>query len=299
MSLVFPDCSVPCIERDASSRALGGGGCHTMCVCVCVCVCVIREPVSLEGAQGWILALFSLVKSIIVFDLLIPLSTYRVVITISVEHKTYQKKFKQVFEAKRKDISSTGTMLLIVVHWLSRVWLFATPWTAARQASLPFTISWSLLKLMSIESMMPSNHLILCHPLLLLPSIFCSMRDFSSELALYIRWPKYCSFSFSISPFNDYTELHFFRIDWFDLVAAQGLIALIAVSIGWSRVFLTSGKLPKEGPSSQYPALETSWEGGWKEGQCGGRYAESKTNSSAFWEGVGFIWPITSLDFMT
>ena len=92
-----------------------------MCVCVCVCVCVIREPVSLEGAQGWILALFSVVKSIIVFDLLIPLSIYRVVITISVEHKTYQKKFKQVFEAKGKDISSTGAMLLIVVHWLSRV----------------------------------------------------------------------------------------------------------------------------------------------------------------------------------
>jgi len=78
----------------------------------------------------------------------------------------------------------------------------ATPWTAARQASLSFTISWSLLKLMSIESMMPSNHLILCHPLLLLPSISPSIRVFSDELALHIRWPKYWSFSFSISPSN-------------------------------------------------------------------------------------------------
>ena len=134
----------------------------------------------------------------------------------------------------------------------------------AHQASLPFTISWNLLKLMSIESMMPSNHLILCHPLLLLPSIFCSLRGFSNESVLCIRWPKY--WSFSISLFNDYSELILFRIDYFDLVAAQGLIALIAVSIGWSRAFLTSGKLPKEGPSPQYPALETSWEGGWKEG---------------------------------
>ena len=110
----------PVLKEMPAAGHWGEGG-VTPCVCVCVCVCVIREPVSLEGAQGWILALFSLVKSIIVFDLLIPLSTYRVVITISVEHKTYQKKFKQVFEAKRKDISSTGTMLLIVVHWLSRV----------------------------------------------------------------------------------------------------------------------------------------------------------------------------------
>ena len=94
------------------------------------------------------------------------------------------------------------------------------PWTAACQASLFFTISWSLLKLMSIL-VMPSNHLILCHPLLLLPLISPSIRVFSSELALRIRWPKHWSFSFSISPFNEYSELISFRINWFDLLAVQ------------------------------------------------------------------------------
>ena len=104
---------------------------------------------------------------------------------------------------------------------LSHFRLFATLWTAACQASLSITNSWSLLKLMSIESMMPSNHLILCHPLLLLPSIFPSIRVFSSESALCIRWPKYWSFSFSISPFNEYSELISFRMDWLDLLAVQ------------------------------------------------------------------------------
>ena len=104
--------------------------------------------------------------------------------------------------------------VLFTVQWLSHVHVFATPWTVVRQASLSFTISWSLLKLMSIELMMPSNHLILCHPLLLLPSIFPSIRVFSSELALCIRWPKYCwSFSFNISPSNEYSGLISFRID--------------------------------------------------------------------------------------
>ena len=97
-----------------------------------------------------------------------------------------------------------------------------TPWTAACQASLPFTISQSLLKLMSIESVMPSNHLIICRPLLLLPSAFPSIRVFSSELALHIRWPKYWSFSFRISPSSDYSGLISFSIDWFDLPAVQG-----------------------------------------------------------------------------
>ena len=101
----------------------------------------------------------------------------------------------------------------------SCVQLFATPWTAARQASPSFTISQSLLKLMSIESVMPSNHLILCHPLLLLPSIFQSIRVFSNELALRIRWPKYWSFRFSISPSNEYSGLISFRMDWLDLLA--------------------------------------------------------------------------------
>ena len=107
---------------------------------------------------------------------------------------------------------------------LSHVPLFATPWTAAGQASLSFPISWSLLKLMSIESMMLSNHLILCCPLLLLPSVSPSIRIFSNELALHIRWPKYWSFSFTISPSSEYSELISFRIDWFNLLAVQGTL---------------------------------------------------------------------------
>ena len=103
----------------------------------------------------------------------------------------------------------------------SHVLLFANPWTAARQTSLSFTISQSLLKLMSIESMMPSNHLILCCPL---PSVFPSIRVFSSESALCIRWPKYWSFSFSISPSNEYPGLISFRVDWYDLFAVHGTL---------------------------------------------------------------------------
>ena len=111
----------------------------------------------------------------------------------------------------------------VVVLSLSRVWLFATPWTAARQASLPFTISQSLLKFMFIESVMPSNHLILCRPLLLLLSIFPSIRVFSNESVLYIRWSKYWNFGFSISPSKEYSRLIFFRIDWLDLLQSMGL----------------------------------------------------------------------------
>ena len=106
---------------------------------------------------------------------------------------------------------------------LSHVSLFATPWTAACQASLSITNSWSLFKLMSIEFVMPSNRLILCHPLLLLPSIFPSIRTFSNELVLCLRWPRYWSFSFSISHSNEYSGLVSFRIDWFDLRAVQGI----------------------------------------------------------------------------
>ena len=98
------------------------------------------------------------------------------------------------------------------------------PWTAARQASLSFTISWSSLRLMSLESAMPSNHLILCHPLLLLPSIFPSIRVFSNESALRIRWPKYWSFSFNISPCNKYSGFISLPIDLFDLLAFQGTL---------------------------------------------------------------------------
>ena len=99
-----------------------------------------------------------------------------------------------------------------------------TPWTVAHQASLSITNSQSLLKLMSIKSVMPSNHFILCHTLLLLPSVFPSIRVFSSESVLCIRWPNYWSFSFSISPSNEYSELISFRIDWFDFLAVQGTL---------------------------------------------------------------------------
>ena len=99
----------------------------------------------------------------------------------------------------------------------------ATPWTAARQASLFITNSRNELRLMSIKLVMPSNHFILCHPLLLLPSIFPSIRVFSTESVLHIRWPKYCSFSFSISPPNEYSGLISFRMDWLGLLAVQGL----------------------------------------------------------------------------
>ena len=114
-------------------------------------------------------------------------------------------------------------MMWVVVQPLSRVCLFVTPWTAACQPSLSFTISWSLLKLMSVELVMPLNHLLLCHPLLLLPSIFPSIRVFSNESALRIRWPKYWGFNFSINPSNEYSGFTSFRIDCFDL-AVQGTL---------------------------------------------------------------------------
>ena len=112
--------------------------------------------------------------------------------------------------------------LISSVQLLSHVQLFVTPWTAACQASLSITNTWSLLKLMSTELVMPSNHLILCHPLLLMASIFPSIRVFPNESALPIRWPKYWCFSFSISLSNEYLRLISFRIDWFDLLAVQG-----------------------------------------------------------------------------
>ena len=143
------------------------------------------------------------------------------------------------------------------VQLLSRVWLFATPWIAACQAPLSITSSWSLLKLMSIELVMPSKHLHLRCPLLLLPSIFPSIRVFSNESVLHIRWPKYCSFNFSISPSNDYPGLISFRIDWFDL-AVQGTLKHLLhhhsskASILWrsaffivqhSHPYMTTGKI--------------------------------------------------------
>ena len=114
--------------------------------------------------------------------------------------------------------------VVVVVQLLSCFRLLATPWTTACQAPLPFTVSRSLLKLLSIESVMPSNHLILCCPLLLLPSIFPRIRIFSNESALRSRWPKYWSIGFSISPSNEYSRLISFRIDWFNLCAIQGTL---------------------------------------------------------------------------
>ena len=127
------------------------------------------------------------------------------------------RKYTQCFVVTINGIS-------VSVQSLSCVWLSVTPWTAACQASLSITISQSLLKLMSIKSVMPSNHLILCHPLLLSPSIFPSNRVFSNESALHIRWPQYWSFSYNISTTNEHSGLISFRMDWLDLIAVQGTL---------------------------------------------------------------------------
>ena len=134
------------------------------------------------------------------------------------------------------------------VQSLSHVPLFAIPWTTARQTSLSITNSQTLLKLMSIELVMPSNYLILCHPLLLPPSIFPSIRIFSNESALHIRWPKYWSFSFSISPSDEHSRLISFRMGWLDLLAMQGTLKSLLqhhsskASILWRSAFFTDGE---------------------------------------------------------
>ena len=140
-------------------------------------------------------------------------------------------------------------MFFSSIQSLSRVQLFVTPWTVAHQASLSITNSRSLLKLMSIASVMPSNHLILCCSLLLLPSMLPSIRVFSKESVICIRWPKYWSFSFSISPSNEYLRLISFRIDWFDLLAVQGTLKSLLqhhsskASILWCSAFFMREKL--------------------------------------------------------
>ena len=133
-----------------------------------------------------------------------------------------------MYLSKREEKKWFGIIYTSSVQSLSCVQLFATPWTAERQASLSITNSLSLLKLMSIEWVMPSKHLILCHPLLLLPSIFPSIRVFSNESVLPSRWPKYYSFSFSISPSNLYSGLISFRMDWLDLLAVQGTLKVFS-----------------------------------------------------------------------
>ena len=130
-------------------------------------------------------------------------------------------------------LPKTQHHLMEVAKSLSFVQLFATPWAAACQASLFFTISWSLLKLMFIELVIPSNHLILCHPHLLLPSIFPSIRVFSNESVLCIRWPKYWNFSFSISIYNEYSGLISFSFDCFDLVALQETLKSLLQHHNW------------------------------------------------------------------
>ena len=151
------------------------------------------------------------------------------------------------------------------VQSLSHVWLFATPWTAACQASLSITYSWSLLKLMFTELVMPSNHLFFCCPLLLLPSIFPSIMVFSNESALHIRWPKYWSFSFSISPPNEYSGLISFRMDWLDLLAVQGTLKSLLqhhsskASILWFSAFFSHTRRKRKLISTFSSALISRW----------------------------------------
>ena len=146
-----------------------------------------------------------------------------------VDIKVYARKDGDVFSfsiclSRSASRFSFADTLFSSVQSLSCIWLFVTLWTATRQASLSITNSWSLLKFMSIESVMPSNHLILCCPLLLLPSVLPSIRIFSNESVLCIKWPRYWSISFSISPSNEYSGLISFRIDWLDLLAVQGTL---------------------------------------------------------------------------
>ena len=129
-----------------------------------------------------------------------------------------------VYESHTKKINNVTQFSAVVVQSLNNVQLSVTSWTAVCQVSLSFTISWNWLKVTPIESMMPSNRDILCHPLLFLPSVFPCIRVFSNELALPIRWTKYWSFSFSISPSNEYSRLISFRIDWLDLLPVQGTL---------------------------------------------------------------------------
>ena len=161
-------------------------------------------------------------------------------------------------------VESSCVIQFSSVQLLSHVQLSATPWTAARQACLSITNSWSLPKFMSIELVMPSNHLILCHFLLLLPSIFPSIRVFSNESALHIRWPKYWSFSFSINLSSEHSGLISFRMDWLDLLAVQGTLKSLLqhhsskASTLWCSAFFGEGN----GNSLQYSCLENPMGGG-------------------------------------
>ena len=142
----------------------------------------------------------------------------------------------------------------VCIQSLNCVWLFETPWTAAYQAYMSFTISQSLLRFMSTESVMLSNHLILCHPFLLLPSVFPSIRVFFNELVLCIRWPKYWSFHFSISPSNEYSGLISLRIDWFDILVVQGTLVFTTTTIWKHQLF---GPQPSVWSNSHNPYMTT------------------------------------------
>ena len=149
----------------------------------------------------------------------------------------------EVPQKKKKKKTTIELPSVSSVQSLSPILLFVNPWTAARQASLSIANSWSLLKLMSIESVVPSNHLILCRPLLLLPSVSPSIRGFSNESILHITWPKYWSFNFSISPSSEHPGLVSFRMDWLDLLAVQGTLKSVfqhhssKASILWRSAF--------------------------------------------------------------
>ena len=153
--------------------------------------------------------------------------------------------------------------VFVVIQSLSWVWLFETPWTAAFQAPLSFAISWNLLRFMSVESVMLYNHLILYCPLLLLPPIFPSIRVFSNELALCIRWPKYWSFSFSIKPSNEYSGVISFRIDWFDLLAVQGTLKRLLqhhhLKASKSTVYMVKWNLFQGGMDGWIPTNQSMW----------------------------------------
>ena len=152
-----------------------------------------------------------------------PKSSFSTIFSACTEYY-YEYIWNTFCSSYEKNSLEVNSVQFSSVQSLSCVWLFVTPWTAACQASLSIINSWSLLKLMSIESVMPSSRLILCHPLLLLPSIFPSIRVFSNESVLHIRWPKNWSFIFSISPSNEYSGLISFRMDWLDLLSVQGTL---------------------------------------------------------------------------
>ena len=166
---------------------------------------------------------------------------------------------KRRYRYRREGMQGVRMKELYIYIYISHVRLFATSWTVALQASLSFTISWSLLKLMSIESVMPSNHLNLCHPLFLLPSVFPSIRVFSNELALCIRWPKYWIFSFSISPSNEYSGLISFRTDFLNMCVCVCVCVSIMQNMfrkpfyfsNW-KVIVRAVKLIKPGPLKSF-----------------------------------------------